>query len=290
MLELERPFCDKTSGFLSDLARDHTSDPILAVLIIAEERGLQITVSHPPADWLVNPATPLPEVSELQIWGFPLAVSESAFAHCSSTLSEDEQQRASRFHFERDSRRFVVARGSMRSILSGYVRTAAHELRFMYSEHGKPSLAQNLMDVRFNLSHAGDRAILGVTRGQDVGVDIELIRNDVEHEKLAQRFFSAQEHRELSMLSAGERLRGFYRCWTCKEAFLKAQGFGLTRNLDSFDVDLRSGPARLVATRPDPSETERWQLLEVETASGYAAAAATNGPISKLSFFRCDGE
>lgn len=238
----------------------------------------------------MNPATLLPEVSELQIWDFPLAVSESAFAHCSSTLSEDEQQRASRFRFERDARRFVVARGSMRSILSGYVRTDACKLRFIYSEHGKPSLAQNLMDVRFNLSHAGDRAILGVTRGQDVGVDIELIRNDVEHEKLAQRFFSAQEHRELSLLSTDERLRGFYRCWTCKEAFLKAQGFGLTRNLDSFDVDLRSGPARLVATRPDPSETERWQLLEVETASGYAAAAATNGPISKLSALRCDGE
>lgn len=178
----------------------------------------------------------------------------------------------------------------MRAILSGYVRTPARELRFTYAEHGKPSLAQNSMDVRFNLSHAADHAILGVTRGLDVGVDIEEIRNDVEHEKLAQRFFSAKEHRELSLLSPDEGLRAFYRCWTCKEAFLKAQGFGLIRSLDSFDVDLGSGPSRLAATRPDPGEAERWQLLEIETASGYAAAAATDGPINKLNVFRCDGE
>lgn len=232
----------------------------------------------------------LKAAADLQIWDFPLLVSESVFANCSSLLSEDEQQRASRFRFQRDVRRFVVARGSARSILSGYTRTPAHQLRFAYSEHGKPSLAQNEVDVRFNLSHAGDRALLGVTLGRDIGVDLEVIRHDVEHRKLAERFFSAQEHRQLSLLSPPEGLRAFYRCWTSKEAFLKAQGLGLTRSLDSFDVDLSSGPARLAATRPDPGEAERWQLLEIEAAPGYAAAAAVYGAINRLSIFRWDRE
>jgi 4'-phosphopantetheinyl transferase len=251
---------------------------------------LQVTVSHPTRDWLVNDGAGELTVADLQVWDFPLAVSESVFANCSSLLSEDEQQRASRFRFQRDVRRFIVARGSARSILSGYVRTPARQLRFVYSEQGKPSLAQNEMDVRFNLSHAGDRAVLGVTHRQDIGVDLELIRSDVDHKKLAERFFSVQEHRELSLLSGDEGLRAFYRCWTCKEAFLKALGLGLTRSLDSFDVDLSSGPARLVATRPDPREAERWQLLEIEAAPGYAAAAAVYGPIHRLNIFRWEVE
>lgn len=227
-------------------------------------------------------------ISELQIWDFPLIVSEPVFAHCSALLSDDERQRATRFRFERDARRFVVARGSTRAILSGYMGTPAHELRFVYSEHGKPSLTHDEIDVRFNVSHAGDRALLGVMESQDVGVDIEAIRNDVEHEKLAERFFSAQEYRDLISLSPEERVRAFYRGWTCKEAFLKGQGLGLARSLDSFDVDLGSGPARLMATRPDPDEAESWQLLEIEVASGYAAAAAVSGPIDRVTIFRSD--
>lgn len=267
-----------------------TSRKRLAVIVLAQERGLQITISCLPGDWFKSPGALRLGVSELQIWDFPLVVSESAFATCSGLLSDDERQRASQFRFERDARRFVVARGSARSILSGYIGTPPHKLRFVYSAHGKPSLGHNQIDLRFSVSHAGDRAILGITQGQEVGVDIEAIRNDVEHEKLAERFFSAQEHRELSLLSPDEGVRAFYRCWTCKEAFLKAQGVGLARSLDSFDVDLGSGPARLAATRPDPHEAECWQLVEIEVASGYAAAAAVNGPINKLKIFRGDRE
>jgi len=244
---------------------------------------LKITVFNHKGSVLQDPSPPPLDSSKIHVWEFPLAISESAFARCPEILSEDERARAARFHFEKDARRFVVARSSMRSILAGYTNTAPRDLRFVYAEQGKPSLEQNAADIRFNLSHAGDRAILGVARGREIGVDIEAMREDVEFDKLAERFFSDEERGTLRALPREKKSWAFFRCWTCKEAFLKAQGFGLTRSLSSFDVDLSSGPARLLATRPDPAEAERWQLFELEAPPGHAAAAAVEGAISALS-------
>jgi 4'-phosphopantetheinyl transferase len=201
-------------------------------------------------------------------------------------LSDDERTRAARFHFHKDALKFVAARASMRSILAECTHVAAREVRFLYAKHGKPSLADNPADIRFNLSHAGDRAILGVTLERDVGVDIEVIRRDLEFEKLAERFFSLHERACLRELSAEKKMQFFFRVWTCKEAFLKAQGFGLTRSLDSFDIDLSSGAARLLATRPDPTEARDWSIVELETSPAYAAAMAVEGRVNALRVFR----
>ena len=249
---------------------------------------MQITVFNLSGSCVQVPSPPPLQSSEIHIWEFPLAISESAFAMCPELLSEDERARAARFHFQKDARRFVVARASMRSILAGYTRIAARDLRFAYAEQGKPSLAQSAADIRFNLSHAGERAILGIALGREIGVDIEAMREDVEFDKLAERFFSDQERQSLRPLSPQKKFRAFFRCWTCKESFLKAQGFGLTRSLSSFDVDLSSGPAHLLATRPDPDEAQRWRLFELEAPQGYAAAVAVEGATRGLSIFRYD--
>lgn len=225
---------------------------------------------------------------EIHLWEFPLATSESTFANCRELLSEEERIRADKFRFEKHARNYIFAHASLRSILSGYTRIAARDLRFVDSKQGKPRLAQSATDFRFNMSHASNWALVGVTRGREIGVDIEAIRQDVEFDKLAERFFSQQEREALRSFSPEHKARAFFRCWTCKEAFLKAQGVGLSRNLDSFDVDLSSGPARLLATRPDASEAERWRLFELEGPPGYAAAVAVEGSLSALTVFRCD--
>lgn len=242
------------------------------------ERAVQITVSHRSGHCFQEPPTaPRLLLSEVHIWDFPTVISNSETATCRELLSEDENARAARFHFEKDARRFVVARACMRSILACYTQVAPRDLRFFYSQHGKPGLENVKGDFRFNLSHSRDRAILGVTLGHEVGVDVEAIRATVEFDKLAERFFSSEERLRLLSLPAEKKAAAFFRCWTCKEAFLKAQSIGLSRSLDSFVVDFSSGAARLTATRPDPGEAERWSLFEFETAPGYAAAAAVEG-------------
>jgi 4'-phosphopantetheinyl transferase len=235
----------------------------------------------------LRPSVPPLLTSTIHVWTIPLCIPEDVFSTLRKVLSDDEQQRASRFHFEKDARRFIVARGSLRSILGAYTQSRAEDLRFSYSVQGKPSLQRPASDVRFNLSHSRDLALLAVARGRNLGVDVEWKNEDIEVEKLAERFFSIQEHQSLLSQPAGKKIAAFFRGWTCKESFLKAQGMGLSRSLSSFDVDMNVGqPARLLATRPDATEADQWFLRELEVAEQYAAAVAVEGSIGEVSTLR----
>ena len=224
---------------------------------------------------------------EVHVWELPLSVSETSIAEYSRLLSPDEHSRAARFHFEKDARKFSVTRACVRLILGAYMSSQAHELKFAYAKHGKPSLAGSNRDIRFSISHSGELALLAVAQGCEVGVDVEAIRENVETDKLAERFFSVPERTSLRELQSRQRVHAFFRCWTCKEAFLKGQGFGLSRSLSSFDVEVNPElPARLVATRPDDAEAQRWFLHDVATAPNYAAAVAVESAVSTLKILR----
>lgn len=225
---------------------------------------------------------------ELHLWEFPLTVDDSVFSAVEHHLSEEERARAARFHAPADRRRFAVGRGVVRSILAAYTSIPARELSFLYSQHGKPRLERSESDIRFNVSHSGDRGLLGLTLGQAVGVDIEAIKENIECDKLAERFFSAHERELLRGLVGEKQMQAFFRCWTCKESFLKAQGVGLSRSLESFDIDLAAKKVRLAGTRPDASEASRWSLFEIETEPGYAAAVCVEGSIAAISVVRCN--
>lgn len=153
-------------------------------------------------------------------------------------------------------------------------------MRFIYNEYGKPALhpalAQN--DLHFNLSHSGELALFAFVRGPLVGIDIELIRSNIEYEQIAQRFFSPQEQHALRMLPATEMAVAFFRCWARKEAYIKARGQGLSIPLDQFSVSLRPGePPRLLHHQNDPQEAARWSLYDLTPGEDYAAALAVEG-------------
>jgi len=246
------------------------------------------TVAELSRDCVLRAPVPELRATEIHIWEFPLTTMDSELGTYATLLSEDERTRASRFRFERDARRFTVARASMRSILGGYTGWAARDLRFNYSQYGKPSFANVPTDIRFNVSHSADLAMLAVVRGREVGVDLETIRAEVETDKLAERFFSVQERESLRAIPSQDRISAFFRCWTCKEAFLKAQGLGLSRSLESFDVEVNPElPARILATRPDPEEAGRWSLRDVATLQDYAAAFAVEDETTTVKVFRC---
>ena len=231
--------------------------------------------------------TPELPLNTIHVWELPLLLPESLSFEFASVLSQDECERAARFHFERDARKFTVTRGSTRSILADYLRQTPRDLRFEYSQHGKPSLHDSSSDLRFSVSHSGDFALVAVSRELEIGVDIEKIREDIETDKLSERFFSQAERAAILSLAPERRIPSFFRCWTCKEAFLKAQGIGLSRSLDSFDVEVDPDqPARLLATRPNQSEAREWILYDVETPSGYAAALAVAGPVSEITILK----
>ncbi|MGD2071123.1 MAG: 4'-phosphopantetheinyl transferase superfamily protein, partial [Gemmatimonadota bacterium] len=196
-------------------------------------------------------------------------------------LSPDERARADRFRLPEDHRRFVTVRHALRLVLGGHLGEAPDSIRFRYGPQGKPALeAPGAADaVRFNVSHAGDRALIAVARGREVGVDIERVRLEpVDALDLAERFFSSREAEALASLPPAQVASAFHAGWTRKEAFMKAVGKGLALPLDAFDVSLTPGePARLLATRWDPAEAERWSLKALDVGPGYAAALAVEG-------------
>jgi len=202
---------------------------------------------------------------------------EAAFAQNDDTygpLSPDERARAARFLAERPRREYVATRSTLRQILGQYLNAPPERLGFRYSERGKPSLVDD-PKISFNVSHSGDLSVLAVTCGRDIGVDVEWVRADVEAAALAARFFSRHERERLLRLHGGEITQAFFRCWTRKEAYIKARGDGLSLALDSFDVSLDPGAASaLLHTRPDPEEARKWVVRDLGLPVGFAAAVA----------------
>jgi 4'-phosphopantetheinyl transferase len=191
-------------------------------------------------------------------------------------LSEDENERAARFHFMADSDRFIVAHACLRDVLSRYLPNEPDQFHFSTNSHGKPVL--NGHNVEFNLSHSGNFALIAIAKECRVGVDVERIRSGISSHVIAQQYFSTSEFAELQSLPLEQRETAFFTCWTRKEAYIKAEGQGLSLPLESFDVSLiPNKPAMLRATRPDPEEAARWTLLALNVDLCYQAAVAAEG-------------
>jgi 4'-phosphopantetheinyl transferase len=221
----------------------------------------------------------LPE-EEVHLWRVELASVAKGEQRWEQILSGDERARAARFHFLRDRQYFTATRAVLRTILAGYVASNPADLVFRYSDTGKPSLSPGHVgrQLEFNVSHSGDVALLAFAQGRALGVDVELVREDFDHEAIAGRFFSEQEQQQLAALAPAERYLGFFRCWTRKEAYIKAQGTGLSLPLHQFDVSLKPGDENaLLSTRPDNTEAANWSLREVPAGDGYAAALCVRG-------------
>jgi 4'-phosphopantetheinyl transferase len=202
-------------------------------------------------------------------------------------LAEDEIARAQRFHFEKDRNHYIVARGLLRQLLAAYLRVAAVELRFDYAEKGKPSLGGT--DVNFNLAHSHGKAIYAFSRGREIGIDLEFIREDFGGEEIAERFFSVVEIAALKAVAPDLKKQAFFNCWTRKEAYIKARGEGLSMPLDAFDVSLSPGEtAALLRNHKEPAEVARWSMQSLSVPDGYVAALVVEGDGWKLKTFSLD--
>lgn len=228
------------------------------------------------------------ESGSVHVWRISLEQPSDRLDRFRRTLEPDELNRAGRFHFEKHRQHFIVARGFLRSVVAGYLETQPEALRFSYGAYGKPKLASEHV-LHFNLSHSHEVALLAVALDAELGVDVEHIRADFASEEIARRFFSRAEVEVFNALPKEEQVAAFFRCWTRKEAYIKAIGKGLSQALDSFDVTLAPDvqPALLRAEGDDAS---RWLLRDVGVGVGYAGALAVARPVAEIKFFRQDLE
>jgi 4'-phosphopantetheinyl transferase len=235
------------------------------------------------ADLLSIPPAAFPEPpksNSVHIWILKVTGAEDAYPRFESLLHSDEKDRADRYRFAVDRQRYVVARGSLRLVLGGYVGAGPSTLEIRNAgglPNGKPALiaARGASAISFNVSHSGAYALIGVTSTGEVGVDLEEIRQNWAFEDLMPRFYTEPERAWVAHLPEGERRRGFYRVWTAKEAILKCAGVGLFVPPEQIEVKFTQR-SRVSARSLDPNweKIERWFVRELGLLPGVVAAVA----------------
>lgn len=172
----------------------------------------------------------------LELWSVEL--DESTTAEEVGWLSDEERARASRFVFDRDRHRYVSAHVALRALLSRRTGVAPADLVFESGAFGKPCLSI-APPCAFNLSDSAGMALVLLGGGGDkceIGVDVELLRSVPDAIPLAQRNFTSDECHSLACIPAHELDLAFLRCWTRKEACLKALGSGLSIAPETFET------------------------------------------------------
>jgi 4'-phosphopantetheinyl transferase len=176
--------------------------------------------------------------------------------------------------------------------MASYVGLPAADLKFSYAAKGKPSLSDSGVEggsIKFNLAHSQDAVIYAFTRGREIGVDVEFVREDLADDEIAERFFSPAEVEALRALPKEVRSKGFFNCWTRKEAYIKALGEGLSMPLNAFDVSLAPGePAALLRSREGPNDISRWSMYALPVKPGYIAALVVEGHDVMLKTFQAE--
>lgn len=217
------------------------------------------------------------EEHAVHLWGIDLDGSHRCLERCAGWLDEVERHRAARLVREDIRQRYVLAHGGLGAVLSRYLGVTPDVVTLERSATGKPFLTRELRDrsaITFNLSHAYDRALIAVSKAQEVGVDLEFVRADIEVANLSKRFFTPSEHTAIMEASEEQRATRFFRYWVAKEALLKAQGIGL-RGLPDCGILLEEdGDDTDVRTRLGAQFSNRLRVRLLPCEKGWEAAVA----------------
>jgi 4'-phosphopantetheinyl transferase len=215
----------------------------------------------------------------------PTQAAEPVIAGLERVLSRDELERASRFRFPHLAGAYVITHGVLRLLLARYLDRDPAGISFQHGVRGKPAVSEN-PQFDFNLTHSEGMAAVAVTIGCPLGLDLEYLRPIPDIEEIAGRYFCPEEAAEILSLAPGEREQAFFRCWTRKEAYVKAVGDGLSCPLDSFQVTIQADlPARLVHIAGDRAAAGGWTLHDLSLAPDYIAALAYPDRRRALSLF-----
>ena len=233
--------------------------------------------------WPHPPDTIPPLGRNVHVWA--IALDDPGFepAPWRNRLSAEEQARASRFKFEGDQKRYIVAHAALRAILARYTSEEPATIKFIDGQSGKPQLAlpSAASGLKFNLSHSHERALVAVNSGAEVGIDIEFVRADFEFHEVASHFFTKREAVVLRQLPERLQRHAFYQCWTSKEAFLKAKGTGLSGKLDEVEITL-TGELQVQIL----AHVSGWSLVPLHSGDAYESALVIESRPAEIVCYR----
>ena len=211
----------------------------------------------------------IPEIREdmIHIWGIHVPDMLDRLDQLHAVLCEKEQEKAARFRRESDRQSSIAARSALRILLSQYTGLPAVDIVFNYSENGKPHVSDS--DVDFNVSHSGDWVVLAFGRNRSIGVDIEKIKREMDVLAIASRYFTPEEVEDIE--KADDQHVTFFQLWARKEAYVKACGSALFRELSTYSVPLA-----------ERAEKDGWFFQQLEAGSKYAAAVVTDSVVARV--------
>lgn len=240
-----------------------------------------MTAPHPlavPRDRVAAPPGP----TMVDIWPVRLDRADGWETAFVPLLSDEERARAAAFRADLHRRRHIVSHGVLRIVLAGYVGLTPEALCFAQTAEGKPLLeTKGGPTIGFNLSHSGELALIAVTDGRAVGVDVEEVSEMRDITGLANRYFAPSEAAAIDAQPPDRRRSAFFRCWTRKEAFVKAIGKGLSFPLDRFEVTVHpEEPARLLSIEGEAAKAAAWSIAHLDPEPGYVGAVVVAGELS----------
>lgn len=224
------------------------------------------------------------KADDLHVWRLSLNLTAGANDDLWSLLSADEQDRAERFLRVQDQEKFVQVRGSLRKLLGQYVGKAGADLQFDYGDYGKPHLKKscNPLDLKFNVSHSHELALIAVTQAIAVGIDVEQVNTKVDFQGISHRFFAAEEHQVLLQQPFERQCSVFFQLWTRKEACIKAMGGSIAQALDQVDVSQGLEQPRIIVNLMEKENMQELYVHNLPIGENYAGSVATTRAFSNL--------
>jgi 4'-phosphopantetheinyl transferase len=222
----------------------------------------------------------------VHVWSFFLEASTACREQCAATLSRAEAARAARFVEARNRNEFIVAHGVLRLLLARYLGLPARKLAFSTGAGGKPALATPSHAgsiVSFNMTHSHGRALIAVSDGRELGIDLEQLNPAVKALAIARRYFRNSELTAIQSAASSLQALTFFRYWVAKEAVLKGQGIGLKFPIDGFEVEFDAHCKNAQIRTPEDSRLANdWRIRLLPLEGDWIGAVAVRGESWKL--------
>ncbi|MBI1393682.1 MAG: 4'-phosphopantetheinyl transferase superfamily protein [Alphaproteobacteria bacterium] len=258
----------------------------------------------PPADG--NCRTPTPDGCVVDLWLIDLDADQAVDATVFTTA---EVERAERYRFERDRRRFIAGRWAQRRIMAAGLGVDVRSVSFAGGVQDKPKPLVNEAPAPLAMSYSRSAEVgaLAIAADGALGIDIEAIEPVAEASLVAGRHFTPGERSALRRAcrshegsgDAGDP-RSFLQIWSAKEAALKALGIGLAGDLASLDASAAvTGPTtetssahafviRALAPSTRPQDGGDWQARALTFAgrggrnAGFLACIVADRPVNAV--------
>lgn len=183
----------------------------------------------------------------------------------SNFLTDHEIKRYSNFKMPADKVRFAALRIALRDSLSKLLQIHSSQIRILFNPFNKPYLADH-SQYKFNISHSGNRGLIAISHGPEVGIDIEQLRPIDTNTNLNDFVFSPEEKKVFQQLEVDKKQDFFFNCWVKKESVLKALGTGFSQ-YNPNDLSISSRLNMMI-------EEKNIQLCELPLKSDYVGALA----------------